>query len=181
MNTLSYVLLCMLARKSCTGYELKQYMELFWQAHHSQIYTVLGKMETEGYVQFEADPDTTKKIYSLTKKGVQAVSEWVLEETAEPISRDEFLAKIYVIALMDKNTVAQLFNDRRRHYKKRATINKPKLEELEALQNDPTRKEEWRNSFGRYLIVKRRDDVCAQELAWCDWAEDLYHSSFDKI
>ncbi|WP_420911958.1 hypothetical protein [Listeria grandensis] len=51
----------MLARKSCTGYELKQYMELFWQAHHSQIYTVLGKMETEGYVHFEADPDTTKK------------------------------------------------------------------------------------------------------------------------
>lgn len=61
LNTLSYVLLCMLARKSCTGYELKQYMELFWQAHHSQIYTVLGKMEAEGYVQFEADPDTTKK------------------------------------------------------------------------------------------------------------------------
>lgn len=93
MNTLSYVLLCMLARKSCTGYELKQYMELFWQAHHSQIYTVLGKMETEGYVQFEADPDTTKKNLLTNRKRRPSVSKWVLEETAEPISRDEFLAK----------------------------------------------------------------------------------------
>lgn len=120
LNTLSYVLLCMLARKPCTGYELKQYMELFWQAHHSQIYTVLGKLEARTTWNSKQTQKQRKKTYSLTQKGIEAVSEWVLEDTPEPINRDEFLAKIYVIALMDKSTVIQLFNDRRRHYKKKS-------------------------------------------------------------
>ncbi|MGE5704989.1 MAG: PadR family transcriptional regulator, partial [Clostridia bacterium] len=37
----------MLSRKPCSGYELAQYLEVFWQAKHSQIYPLLSKLEQE--------------------------------------------------------------------------------------------------------------------------------------
>ena len=50
MNTLAYILLCVLLSKPRSGYELKQLITIFWEAHHSQIYTTLAKLDQQGYV-----------------------------------------------------------------------------------------------------------------------------------
>ena len=103
MSTLSYILLCMLVRKPCSGYELKQYINLFWEAHHSQIYTALNKLHEQGYVSVETDAiHKQKKIYHLTPEGQLVVADWFQEETNVPTQRDEFLAKVYVIALFNQ-------------------------------------------------------------------------------
>ena len=82
MSTLSYILLCMLVRKPCSGYELKQYINLFWEAHHSQIYTALNKLHEQGYVSVETDAiHKQKKIYHLTPEGQLVVADWFQEET----------------------------------------------------------------------------------------------------
>ncbi|WP_086313426.1 hypothetical protein A5821_000908 [Enterococcus sp. 7F3_DIV0205] len=177
MNTLSYILLCMLVRKPCTGYELKQYLALFWEAHHSQIYTSLAKLLKDEYVSVETDDThTQKKIYHLTKKGEEVVNLWIQEETKEPSQKDEFLAKIYVASILDKHTVKGLLFERRQHQLKILKQNQEKQEQIEQL-SDPV---EQNRNFGRFLVIQRRIRICEEELRWCQWAEEQVEQLFSK-
>ena len=170
MSTLSYILLCMLVRKPCSGYELKQYINLFWEAHHSQIYTALNKLHEQGYVSVETDAiHKQKKIYHLTPEGQLVVADWFQEETNVPTQRDEFLAKVYVIALFNQEQATSLLQDRRHHYQKTQKQYQHKMQEYDAITDSI----EKQKNLGRYLILKRRLMVCATELEWCDWALDI--------
>ncbi|ASN12605.1 PadR family transcriptional regulator [Latilactobacillus sakei] len=170
MSTLSYILLCMLVRKPCSGYELKQYINLFWEAHHSQIYTALNKLHKQGYVSVETDAiHKQKKIYHLTPEGQLVVADWFQEETNVPTQRDEFLAKVYVIALFNQEQATSLLQDRRHHYQKTQKQYQHKMQEYDAITDSI----EKQKNLGRYLILKRRLMVCATELEWCDWAQDI--------
>ena len=170
MSTLSYILLCMLVRKPCSGYELKQYINLFWEAHHSQIYTALNKRHKQGYVSVETDAiHKQKKIYHLTPEGQLVVADWFQEETNVPTQRDEFLAKVYVIALFNQEQATSLLQDRRHHYQKTQKQYQHKMQEYDAITDSI----EKQKNLGRYLILKRRLMVCATELEWCDWAQDI--------
>ena len=170
MSTLSYILLCMLVRNPCSGYELKQYINLFWEAHHSQIYTALNKLHEQGYVSVETDAiHKQKKIYHLTPEGQLVVADWFQEETNVPTQRDEFLAKVYVIALFNQEQATSLLQDRRHHYQKTQKQYQHKMQEYDAITDSI----EKQKNLGRYLILKRRLMVCATELEWCDWAQDI--------
>ncbi|SON73289.1 PadR family transcriptional regulator [Latilactobacillus sakei] len=170
MSTLSYILLCMLVRKPCSGYELKQYINLFWEAHHSQIYTALNKLHEQGYVSVETDAiHKQKKIYHLTPEGQLVVADWFQEETNVPTQRDEFLAKVYVIALFNQEQATSLLQDRRHHYQKTQKQYQHKTQEYDTITDSI----EKQKNLGRYLILKRRLMVCATELEWCDWAQDI--------
>lgn len=170
MSTLSYILLCMLVRKPCSGYELKQYINLFWEAHHSQIYTALNKLHEQGYVSVETDAiHKQKKIYHLTPEGQLVVADWFQEETNVPTQRDEFLAKVYVIALFNQEQATSLLQDRRHHYQKTQKQYQHKMQEYDAITDSI----EKQKNLGLYLILKRRLMVCATELEWCDWAQDI--------
>ncbi|ARJ71236.1 PadR family transcriptional regulator [Latilactobacillus sakei] len=170
MSTLSYILLCMLVRKPCSGYELKQYINLFWEAHHSQIYTALNKLHEQGYVSVETDAiHKQKKIYHLTPEGQLVVADWFQEETNVPTQRDEFLAKVYVIALFNQEQATSLLQDRRHHYQKTQKQYQHKMQEYDAITDSI----EKQKNLGRYLILKRRLMVCTTELEWCDWAQDI--------
>lgn len=174
MNTLSYILLCMLVRKPCSGYELKQYLTLFWESHHSQIYTTLGKLHEQGYVTVENDAThKQKKIYHLTETGKAIVAEWLVEENKAPSQRDEFLAKVYVIALMDHQQATELLQDRLQHYRKMVKKYEQKTEEYDAI-TDTIEKE---RNLGRYLILERRLIMCTAEVEWCVWAQ----STIDRL
>ncbi|MEI5992743.1 PadR family transcriptional regulator [Candidatus Enterococcus mansonii] len=169
MNTLSYILLCMLVRKPCTGYELKQYLSLFWEAHHSQIYTSLAKLLTDEYVSVENDQHhSQKKIYHLTEKGEEIVNIWIQEETKDPSQKDEFLAKMYVASILDKDTVKGLLFERKQHHLKILKQNQQKQEQIDLLK-DPV---EQKKNFGRFLVVQRKIRMCEEELRWCHWAEE---------
>ena len=61
MNTLAYILLCVLLSKPRSGYELKQLITIFWEAHHSQISTTLDKIEQQGYVTVVDKDEQYKK------------------------------------------------------------------------------------------------------------------------
>lgn len=175
MSTLSYILLCMLVRKPCSGYELKQYINLFWEAHHSQIYTALNKLHEQGYVSVETDAiHKQKKIYHLTPEGQLVVADWFQEETNVPTQRDEFLAKVYVIALFNQEQATALLQDRRHHYQKTQKQYQHKMQEYDAI-TDPIEKQK---NLGRYLILKRRLMVCATELEWCDWAQETLSQQY---
>ena len=63
MNTLAYIL-CVLLSKPRSGYELKQLITI-WEAHHSQIYTTLAKLDQQGYVTVLDKDEHSQKRSSL--------------------------------------------------------------------------------------------------------------------
>jgi DNA-binding PadR family transcriptional regulator len=171
MNSLAYALLSMLVRKSCTGYELSQFLETFWQAKHSQIYPLLKKLENADMLTFVYEHQTTKpdkKIYTITPKGKEVLSEWVAIKPSPPVSRDEFLIKAYAIWLTDSETASELFNERIDFYQKKIDFRKEKVAEMEQEYGqqllDPTA-----SHFGRYILFKRKLKLEQDEVEWCQW------------
>jgi len=69
-------LLGLLNHKPMTGYNLKKMLDrpmgFFWVAQMSQIYLELNKLEEEGLVKSEIEPQEKRpdrKVYQLTKEG----------------------------------------------------------------------------------------------------------------
>lgn len=171
MNTLSYILLCVLLTKPRSGYELKQLINIFWEAHHSQIYTTLAKLEQQGYLSIlDNEQHSQKKIYELTNEGRLLVEEWIKEETPSPTQKDEFLAKIYAFSTLDKNTANGLLFTREQQLNKILQKNQAKLDGLTS-----TKKED----FGRYVVIKRKVLLCQQEILWCQQVRDQMQALFE--
>lgn len=175
MNKLAHILLGLLYRKPYNGYELKQLLQLFWAAHHSQIYPLLAKLEKDGYVSFEETTDVPpKKIYSLTEKGVAKVEEWLNEPSTPNQPRDEWIAKVYILSDKAQHQAALLFHERRTQLKKKLENVRATKQVLETLkQEDPS---EWQKQFGRVLIIERHNRLYEEELNWCDWAEETFQA-----
>lgn len=105
---LEHAILVSLLEKPGSGYELARRFErsigYFWTATHQQIYRVLKRMESDGWIDVrevpqQARPD--KKEYSVAALGRSALSQW-LHEPIEPESvRHELAVKIRGAAFDD--------------------------------------------------------------------------------
>jgi len=109
---LSHTLLGLLAYKPMTGYQVKQFFESsishFWNAHVSQIYRELTRMEEEGWVSHYIEPQEgkpDKKIYSITVTGTEAFMRWLKDfpQDLEKIERNEFLVRIFFASRLGKS------------------------------------------------------------------------------
>lgn len=180
MNSLSYALLSILARKSCSGYELQQMMDAFWQAKHSQIYPLLAKLETKKLVisqLIEQSGRPDKKIYTITALGKSVLQEWILNQPqAAPIHRDEFLIKVYAIWSVDKDTAKRLFEERMNLYSEKLAEREQVIKSMEQEWGEEIKRMSSKQ-FGRYLIYRRRAWLDREELAWCKWALDMLERS----
>ncbi|HAQ4564452.1 TPA: PadR family transcriptional regulator [Enterococcus faecium] len=171
MNTLAYILLCVLLSKPRSGYELKQLITIFWEAHHSQIYTTLAKLDQQGYVTvLDKHEHSQKKIYHLTDEGRVLVEEWIKEETPAPTQKDEFLAKIYAFSTLDKTTATGLLFTREQQLNKIMQKNQKKLNDLSL---------DKKQEFGRYVVIQRRIMLCQQELQWCQQVREQMQQFFE--
>jgi PadR family transcriptional regulator, regulatory protein AphA len=124
---IKYILLGLLNYQPMTGYDLKQTLDHsvshFWHAYHSQIYTTLRQMESDGLVvsQFiyaESQPD--RRVYSLTDAGLIEFKTWLDQPLTEmsPI-KEELLVRLFFSARRDKKSVlAELYLQRELHQKK---------------------------------------------------------------
>ncbi len=105
---LEHAILVSLLEQPGSGYELARRFErsigYFWAATHQQIYRVLKRMESDGWIDAravaqQARPD--KKEYSVAAPGRTALSRW-LDEPIEPESvRHELAVKIRGAAFGD--------------------------------------------------------------------------------
>ncbi|MBO7745604.1 PadR family transcriptional regulator [Paenibacillus sp. MWE-103] len=180
MIALAYALLCMLARKPCSGYELTKLLQVFWQAQHSQIYPLLAKLEKEGLVTFELIGQTgkpDKKLYSITDAGTGRLRAWIKEQPPSDIlERDEFLIKIYAIGLLDPETGRKLFLERREALLARLARMQEGMKGMEE-DEDPPVADIASKQFGRYLLYERRMRLLREEVGWIDWALPLFKPS----
>jgi PadR family transcriptional regulator AphA len=98
---LRHVVLTVLARGDMTGYEITKAFETvyshFWRASHQQVYRELGRLSADGRVTAraiaqEGKPD--KKIYSITKRGLEELRQWIVAPTQIPRSQYDMLVKL---------------------------------------------------------------------------------------
>lgn len=98
---LRHVVLTVLARGDMTGYEITKAFETvyshFWRASHQQVYRELGRLSSEGRVNAKAvaqkgRPD--KKIYSITRRGLDELRQWVIAPTEIPRTQYDMLVKL---------------------------------------------------------------------------------------
>jgi DNA-binding PadR family transcriptional regulator len=183
MNALGYALLSMLMRKPCSGYELTQLLEVFWQAKHSQVYPLLTKLEQDGLVTFvhvqqTGKPD--KKIYSITDKGKALLTQWVSKPSAPPVIRDEFLVRAYAIGLTDANTAKRLFHERIFSFEEKVAFRKVEIERMQKEHGSELEQITCRH-FGRYLLFQRKLKLEEEEIAWCHWVLGLLDNAKMKV
>ncbi|MET9514802.1 PadR family transcriptional regulator [Streptomyces sp. NPDC002994] len=117
---LEHAILVSLLEQPGSGYELARRFErsigYFWNATHQQIYRVLKRMESDGWIDVrdvpqQARPD--KKEYSVAALGRAALSQW-LHEPIEPESvRHDLAVKIRGAAFDDP---AALIREVERHH-----------------------------------------------------------------
>ena len=175
LNTLSYGLLGLLARESCSGYDLMLRIQPFWQAKHSQIYPLLAKLEREGYVQYvriEQRDKPDKKVYSLTDLGRTAVLDWLEEPPAEQATRDELSLKAHCIWMSDVNVIIPLFLTRMKQLE-------TKLAYYESLLTRIPESERHIKSiqFGDYILLNRGISLAKAQMEWCKWVVQMLESS----
>ncbi len=109
-----FVILGALAKRSQSGYEIKQMVDhstrFFWAASYGQIYPELRRLEAEGLVESEADDHGGRKRnrYHLTEAGRERLRAWLLEPSAGYELRDEGLLKLFFAGALDPEELGEL-------------------------------------------------------------------------
>lgn len=135
---LRYVLLGLLESEPCYGYELKAVFENFlggtWQLNTGQIYSSLGKLESDGLVRAQTVPQDgapDRKVYEVTAKGRKELGAWTSAVSDEPLRlRDELFLKVAVLSLKDGKAAKDLIHRQR-------VTHLSRLAELGEMQDDP--------------------------------------------
>lgn len=98
----SYVVLGLLSwLGEATPYDLKSAaangLDTFWLLQHAQLYSEPERLAEAGYLtRKQEESGRRRKLYKLTKKGQEALREWVATPTAEPTRlRDPGLLKLF--------------------------------------------------------------------------------------
>lgn len=99
--TIQYAILGFLSWKPLTGYELKKLFvdspTLHWSGNNNQIYKTLIDLHKRGLVTQEIqhqDDHPSRKIYTITRSGREALHEWVLSPPELPQIRHVFLVQL---------------------------------------------------------------------------------------
>jgi DNA-binding PadR family transcriptional regulator len=108
------VILTVLARGEMTGYEITKDFEAvyvhFWHASHQQVYRELARLNKDGRVTLkevaqEGRPD--KKVYAITKRGLEELRRWIVEPTEPPRAQYDLLVKLLGSHVVDLGAFQQ--------------------------------------------------------------------------
>ena len=174
ITTLGYALLGLLARESCSGYDLGRQLKapigFYWHARYSQIYPELAKLEAEELATFEVVGQQdlpAKKVYTITEKGREALKEWVTAAPDLPPMRDELILKTFSLWLADPEQAIALFQHQ-------IELHTKQLQHYEAFERKFEEDKENVNNgfsplFASYAILKVGLDYERMYIQWCQW------------
>lgn len=119
---LEHAILVSLLEQPGSGYELARRFDRsigrFWTATHQQIYRVLRRMETDGWIAAEEvaqDGRPDKKVYSAAAAGRAALASWLREPVEPETVRHELAVKIRAAAFDDPAALTSLISEVERH------------------------------------------------------------------
>jgi DNA-binding PadR family transcriptional regulator len=106
---LEHALLVALSERPGSGLELAGRFEksigFFWHATHQQIYRVLGRMETDGWLSVETVAQTGKpdrRVYTVSATGARVLADWLAEPLPMESFRSDLAVKLRAAAYGDR-------------------------------------------------------------------------------
>jgi len=98
---IKYAILGLLSWRPASGYDLKKVFAestaLYWSGNSNQVYPALIRLQNDGLVTSELQHEAgypAKKVYSITERGDEELTRWVLEPPDLPQTRDTFLTRL---------------------------------------------------------------------------------------
>ncbi len=134
--SLPHAILGLLNYMPMSGYDLKKFFDdsvnFFWSAQMSQIYRELKVLEQKGYVSSKEEAGVkgpNKKIYSVTKKGISHLKEWLSDapEKIDEDNRNAFLLRVMLLSNLGADELYFQIQKRLKKYRK-------DLKELKAVE-----------------------------------------------
>jgi DNA-binding PadR family transcriptional regulator len=158
------VILALLKLEPLTGYDIKRTTDVstryFWRASYGQIYPELRRLEEDGLVTAREEPrgGRRRRVYELTPKGQDVLTDWLRGETDLFELRDEGLLRLFFGDLVSSEDLLALVRRRREWYER-------SRDEFEAIAHEfGDRLEPPSDEVLRYGI-----DLMAWNVAW--WSE----------
>ena len=111
---LHFVLLALLSNGPNTGHALSRQLDSqsdhLWDAHIEQIHAELVNLEQDGALRVEPVDlhKPTKKIYSLTAAGHEALDEWLRRRPVSIRHNEELKVKLYCLELAARHCEERL-------------------------------------------------------------------------
>ena len=181
--SLKYAILSLLAHDPLSGYELMKLFDgsvgYFWHATHPQIYKELGRLEREGQVSYRSVQQRgrpTKKIYSLSPSGREALLAWLRVPVVAQRVKDEMMLKTFSYGLLGRDEATDLVRQHRATHSARLQ----QYQELERfLSSGPIMDNGLR--LGGYLTLLRGIRYERDYVEWCDEAVDLLERGGGKL
>jgi DNA-binding PadR family transcriptional regulator len=177
---LEHALLVALSERPASGLELTRRFEkslgFFWHATHQQIYRVLARMESDGWVtvevvEQEGRPD--KRVHTPSAAGRQALADWLATPMPVETFRSEAAVKLRGASYGDRATLTRNLLDARADHATRLAH----YEKLEREQfPDPTALDEA--GLDQWLVLR---GGIRMERFWIDWFTDYLQAHDARI
>ena len=112
---IQYAMLSMLNGRPMTGYDLKKIMQdsayMHWSGNNNQIYKALLALQDEGLTKSEVQHQEgapSRKIYTITEEGREALKEWLRSAPEPPEFRKDFLIRLGCADLLEPEELMRL-------------------------------------------------------------------------
>jgi PadR family transcriptional regulator, regulatory protein AphA len=169
--SLRYALLGLLGEQPSTGYELKQRFQFkmvhFWNAHHTQIYRELNKMEQEGLVSstlVKQDDHPNKKVYKLEPEGKTELTSWLLnKEVSPPKIKDEMLLRVSLFQFIPEKEAIGFLKESKKHHEE-------VLAHMSIWKEQSYGEQPSDENIGEYLTSEYGILFMRNWISWCEWA-----------
>ncbi|ASJ91953.1 PadR family transcriptional regulator [Porphyrobacter sp. CACIAM 03H1] len=167
--SLRHLILAVLLKEPSSGYQVTQEFDLvagfFWKAKHQQVYRELSALTKTGHVEFKAveqsgKPD--KKVYSITRAGIDEFNAWFATPTRTPRAHDPLMIKFFAGGERTDELARQLSLSIVEHEQALAALRKV---ESEHYAEPPDQMPRWKLCI--YLSLQLGIE---REIAWLEWA-----------
>lgn len=172
---LRYAVLGLLSRQEMSGYDLaqrfSQQVSHFWDAHHTQIYRELQKLEEEGLVRFQLVEQTDrpdKKSYAITERGMEELLAWLSAKPKPPKKmKNEMLLRVSLFHLIPPELAISYIKESRAVFAEAL----PQMEEWKRLYYGENPPDEL---LGEFLTLDFGLRFVRTWIDWCEYAVDLF-------
>ena len=133
------VVLGLLALGPRSGYDIKTVVDrstrFFWAASYGQIYPELKRLEEDGLVEGEDQPNggRSRRVYRLTAAGHEALHDWLLGATVTIELRDESLLRLFFADVLPRDEALLLLEGRKHGHEEYLEV----LRAIQALPGGP--------------------------------------------
>ena len=164
--------LAALSRKPDTGYGLGRLLRgdlsHIWSASLQQIYVELAKLAAGGLVSVEVDGGAkrgkSRKIYSLTTKGREALEAWLANAPTPPAVKDDLLVRLWALPLAPHDGLVHALTERRERCRSWLDELSCRLKQEDGRDIQP--------ELGYRLTLDAATAALEAQIAWCDRSLD---------